>query len=163
MIADCESEYSVIGSVIGWIIPPMILHNHRASLAVQVAAMYSHFVFLSSIFHSLFILWFIIYLLLYSIFCPMSLCSVSIIIFPPSVHYSSPSLSNLDNSTFHPLWLCESSFTFSILHYSLYYSELRIYQQRHTPQKENSNTWGSWLTQCHKTEESMKYYLSSTH
>ena len=43
--------------------------------------------------------------------------------FPSSVHYSLPSLSDLDNLTFHPLWLCESSFTFSILHCSLYYSE----------------------------------------
>ena len=58
---------------------------------------------LSSIFCSLFILQFLIYLLPYSIFCLMFLCSVFIIIFPPSVHYSLPSLSNLDNSTFHSL------------------------------------------------------------
>ena len=53
----------------------------------------------------------------------MFLCSISIIIFPPSVHCSLPSLSELDNLTFHPLWLCESSFTFSVLHCSLYYSK----------------------------------------
>ena len=64
-----------------------------------------------------------IHLLPYSIFHLMFLCSISIIIYPPSVHYSLPSLSNLDNSTFHSLWLCESSFTFSVLHRSLYYSE----------------------------------------
>ena len=69
---------------------------------------------LSSIFHSLFIHPFTICLLhiLYSV--SMLLCSISIIIFPPSVHYSLPSFPNLDNSTFHSLWLCKSSFTFSI-------------------------------------------------
>ena len=29
----------------------------------------------------------------------------------------------------------------------------RIYQQRHTRQKENSYSWGSWLTQCRRTEQ----------
>ena len=52
-----------------------------------------------------------------SVFHPMFLCSISIIIFSPSIHYFLPSLSDLDNLTFHPLWLCESSFTFSVLHF----------------------------------------------
>ena len=79
--------------------------------------------FCLSIFHPLFILWLLNCFLPYSIFHLMFLCSVSIIIFPPSIHYFLPSLSNLDNLTFHPLWLCESYFTSSILHHSPYYSE----------------------------------------
>ena len=81
------------------------------------------FAFLSSIFYLPFIPQFLIAYFCLLSFCPMFLCSVSIIIFPPSVHCSLPSLSNLDNLTFHPLWLCESCFTFSILHCSPYYSE----------------------------------------
>ena len=69
------------------------------------------------------ILLFILCLLCIPYSISMFLCSISIIIFLPSVHYSLPSLSNLDNSTFHSLWLCESSFIFSILHHSPYYSK----------------------------------------
>ena len=40
-MADWESEYSVVGSVIGLKTLPMIRHNHNASLAAYVAATYS--------------------------------------------------------------------------------------------------------------------------
>ena len=78
---------------------------------------------LSSVFHSPFILLSLsaYFCILYSI--SVLLCSISIIIFPPSVHYSLPSLPDLDNSTFHSLWLCKSYFTFSRRPHSLYYSE----------------------------------------
>ena len=39
----------------------------------------------------------------------------SIIIFPTSTHYSLPLYSNFVYLTFHPLWLCESFSTFSVL------------------------------------------------
>ena len=49
----------------------------------------------------------------------MLLCSISIFITSPSVHYSLPCLPNLNNLTFHFLWLYESFSTFSILLWAL--------------------------------------------
>ena len=75
----------------------------------------------SSIFCSYFLSLFAYFHIPYSV--SMLLCSVSIFVTSPIVYYSLPSLPNLNNSTFHSLWLCKSSFTFSILHCSPYYSE----------------------------------------
>ena len=73
-----------------------------------------------------------------SIFCPSihtsftsvfhipHLCSFALFLLLSFYHLSIiPCLPfpDLDNSTFHSLWLCESSFTFSILHHLPYYSE----------------------------------------
>ena len=71
----------------------------------------------------LFTLLFTIHLLLYSISHLYALCSISIFITSPFVHYSLPSLPNLNNLTFHSLWLCESFSTFSILPCLPYYSK----------------------------------------
>ena len=81
------------------------------------------FVFPSSVFCSPFVLRFLDSLLPYSVFYLMFFCSIFIIIFPPSVHYSLPSLPDLDNLTSIPCDSVSHLFTFSVLHHSLYYSE----------------------------------------
>ena len=63
---------------------------------------------------------FIYFCILY--YVSMLLCSVSIIIILPFVHYSFPSLPDLNILSSRSLWLCKSSFTFSILHCLPYYS-----------------------------------------
>ena len=53
----------------------------------------------------------------------MLLCSISIFITSPFVHYFLPCLPDFNNLSFCFLWLSESYFTFSILPRSPYYSK----------------------------------------
>ena len=76
---------------------------------------------LSSIFHSHFPSLLAYFHIPY--FISMLLCSISIFITTPFVHYSLPCFLNLNNLIFYSLWLCKSSFTFSVLHHSPYYSK----------------------------------------